>query len=281
MLKKSIVGLFLSSLIFIYDAGAQTGIRQVDFQNFTYEPFCIGEETSDVTVKGGEFSEEKEVEGYTERFYFSVTVQGYGDIDGDGREEAVINSICNTGGTGNFSEGFVYTMKNGKPALLARIEGGDRAHGGIREIKVEKNLVIVQRNDVGELGGACCPEYVVTSRYKRNGKEHIAVGKDERRELYPSKRVEFAKGTSRSTFKVNFSPDEDTKRFVVGARKGQTMRVFSDTKNVYIDIRLGDAKTSELANGISARLNETGDFIIQVQYPTDIKREISLTIEIK
>lgn len=280
MLKKGLLFL-LFTIVCAGFAQAQTGIRQVDFKNFTYEPFCVAETPEKVTVKDGEFFQEKEIDGYTDRFYFKAFDITFGDLTGDGKEEAVVLTICNTGGTGNFSEGFVYGMKNEKPEILARIEGGDRAYGGLREARVENGSLIVERNDVGELGGACCPEFAVTTRYKLNGAKLAQIGKEERRELYPSKSVEFAKGATKSTFKVKFTPDEEIKRFTVKARKGQILRVFSDTKDVYFDIRKGDAATAEIPNGISAKLNETGSFIIQLQYPTETEKEISLTIEIK
>ena len=280
MLSRCFSLLFLTVFCCIF-AQAQTEIRRVDFKNFTYEALCISETPEKITVKDGEFLEEKGEDSYVERFYFNAFGFTYGDLTGDGKDEAAILAICNTGGTGNFSEGFVYGMRNGKPELIARFEGGDRAYGGLRDAKIENGFLIVERNDVGEMSGACCPEFVVTTRYRLNGGKLSAIGKEERRELYPSKRVEFAKGTTKSTFKVKITPDEDLKRFIVGARKGQTLNAFSDTSGVYLDIRQGNATVTEIPNGISAKLNENGDFIIQLQHPTETEKEITLTIEIK
>lgn len=117
-------------------------IRKIDFKNFTYEPFCAGDETTKVTVKNGEYSKETKEEDYTDRFYFNVFDVSYGDVDADNKEEAIILTNCNTGGTGQFTEGLVYTLKAGKAALLTRFEGGDRAYGGLRSAKVE-NLSLI------------------------------------------------------------------------------------------------------------------------------------------
>lgn len=272
------------------DGTAETAIndeiRKVDFKNFTYLPLCAEEENEavKVTVKNGKFSEEKKVDDYTERFYFEIFSVSYGDVNGDGNEDAVILSFCNTGGTGNFSEGFIFEMKNGKPALLARIPGGDRAYGGLREAKVEKGLLVVQSNDVGELGGACCPEYIVTTKYKVKGDKLEQSGTESRREIYPAQRVEFAKGTSKTTLTINLS-DEGIKRLVIGARAGQTLTVTAaasdKSKKIEVMLRKGEADATETDNKLTARLKETGDYIIQLRGDVEKEMSVSVTIEIR
>ena len=96
-------------------------IRKVDFKNFTYEPSCAYDDNKKITVKNGEYSYEKPADGYTDRFYFKAFEISYGDLNGDNSEEAIVLTECNTGGTGNFTEGFIYTLKDGKPALFAKI----------------------------------------------------------------------------------------------------------------------------------------------------------------
>src|SRR5829696_8931720 len=94
----------LSSLVVIaatFAARAQSDIRKVDFKNFTYPAQCISETPSKITVKDGEFSREKQEDGYVDRFYYNVFDFAYGDLTGDGHDEAIILGICNTGGTGN------------------------------------------------------------------------------------------------------------------------------------------------------------------------------------
>ena len=159
----------------------QNNIRAVDFRNFTYNAQCISETPSDITVKDGEFSEEKQQDGYVDRFYFNVYDIAFGDLDRNPGDEAVVLTICNTGGTGNFSEGYIFSMKRGKPALVARIPGGDRAYGGLRRTRVENGLLVVESNDVGPEGGACCPQVIVTTTYRVSGGRIAKVGKAIRR----------------------------------------------------------------------------------------------------
>jgi len=261
-------------------ADMDKAIRKVDFKNFTYEPFCAGEDATKVTVKNGEYSKEtKEKDSdFVDHFYFNVFDISYGDVDGDNSEDAIVLSVCNTGGTGNFSEGFVFTMKGGKASLLTRIEGGDRAYGGLRSAKVENGLVVVEANDVGEAGGACCPEFVVTTKYKWDGKALKKAGAESRKELYPEERVSFPKGATKTTIKVTV---DENKRYVLGARAGQTLSVSIDTDKASVNLIKGDADVTDGANGFTARLSKNGDYTIQVQNISDKPTVVNLTIEIR
>ena len=78
MLKKSILCLSFIS-IFTVSSFAQSDIRKVNFKNFTYQAYCAGEETEKITVKNGEFSSEKKVEDFIDRFYFNIYSVKYGD----------------------------------------------------------------------------------------------------------------------------------------------------------------------------------------------------------
>ena len=151
---------FLLTLITVAAATvalSQSDVHSVDFKNFTYEPSCAGETPTKVRVKNGEYSKETKQDGYTDRFDFQVLAIEYGDVTGDGKDEAVILSNCNTGGTGQFSEGFVYTIRAGKPSLLARVPGGDRADGGLRSITVDGGDLVVEFNDPEKAAGAAVP----------------------------------------------------------------------------------------------------------------------------
>jgi hypothetical protein len=259
-------------------AFAQADIHSVDFKNFTYAPFCISDEAENVTVKDGEFSRETQEDGYVDRYYFSVFGISYGDLNGDGRDEAVVLASCNTGGTGNFSEGFVYKMAAGKPVLAARIPGGDRAYGGLHAARVENGLLVVESNDVGAMGGACCPEFRITTRYKLVGGKIVQQGAARRAELYPSTRVTFARGTSGTTMKVRIDAN-DLKRFVVGARAGQTLDVSVNSDKASIRI-IEEADVTEGANSLRARLSKNGDYTIEVQNLDEYPIEVTLNVRI-
>jgi hypothetical protein len=255
-----LIGIFLFANLAVY---TQTGIRKVDFQNFTYRPSCVYEGPKTITVKKGEFSREKEMDGYTDHFYFNILAVEYGDLNGDKQDEAVVLSVCNTGGTGNFSEGFVYTMKAGEPSLLARVPGGDRADGGLRSLRVESGLLVVVANDPARAAGACCPEGTITSKLRLTGSKWTEVGKPVRQELYPKQRLTFDKGASGKTFKVTIGAD-DCKRYILGALAGQTLSVSVDKHDVDLRMLDDDALTTEGTGGFTAKLQRNGDFTFEV-----------------
>ena len=268
--------LLLASFTVVYGQGE---IRSVDFKNFTYLAHCVGEEPSDVTVKDGEFLEEKQMDGYVDRFSFSVFDIAYGDLTGDRKDEAIVLTICNTGGTGNFSEGFVYSMKGRKPDLIARIPGGDRADGGLRSTRVENGLLIVESNETGPEGGACCPQIIVTTRYKVAGGRIVQSGKESRRDIFPTERVTFAKGTSGKTFRITI-PAEEGKRFVVGARAGQTLTVSVDTDKASLRL-VEDAEPKYGINNFLVKLPSTGNYTIEVQNDSDVDLAVVVNIKIQ
>lgn len=261
-------------------ANVNQDIRKIDFKNFTYNPFCAGEEPQNVTVKNGEIDEEKKDGEFTERFSFSVFSINYGDINNDGNEDAVILSNCNTGGSGQFTEGFIYELKNEKPSLLTRIPGGDRAFGGLVEAKIEKGLLMLESYDAGEDGAACCPEFSVITRYKMADGKLVETGKSERKELYPAQKVSFPKGSSSTTIKAKFTKTDDRQRFTLGAKEGQILRVTSPEK-IFVELHKGDAEVKEGEGDFTATLNESGDFVIEVQFFTETEKEVSVTIEIQ
>jgi hypothetical protein len=259
-------------------APAANEIRKVDFKNFTYEPTCAGEKSKKVTVKKGEFT----IPSGDDQMYFTVTEVAYGDLNGDQTEEAIITTLCNTGGTGQFSEGFIYSLKDGKPEFLTRFEGGDRAYGGLRSAKAENGLLVVKRNDVSDSGGACCPEFVVTTKYKLEGKELKQTGGADRRDLYPPQRVKFEKGAVETTLSVKLTNDDDIKRFIIGGAPYQMLTVQSASKDVSITLIKGDAEVLDDGSDLlEANLKENGDYIVQVQKLGDKNVNASVTFTIQ
>lgn len=146
-------------------ASAQTraDIRQVDFKNFSYRL-----EGKLAQLKNGGRPARNDNE-YT----VSEAKVSYGDLTGDGQEEAIIILGYDGGGTGSFTFGYLYSMQNGRPVLLTTLKGGDRADGGIVSAKIVNSLLVIERNvperENGIAVGLCCPKYVETVRYKWDG----------------------------------------------------------------------------------------------------------------
>jgi hypothetical protein len=140
-------------------------IRSVDFKNGLYRPSCRGRKP--VVVKDGVFQREDE------RFGFRVLSVQYGDVTGDGKEDAVVLTACRLGGTGNPTEGFIFVMKSDKASQVARVPEGDRALGGIEKLEIEGGMLKVTRKQ-GQ--AACCAERLETTTYKLEGARLVQVG---------------------------------------------------------------------------------------------------------
>jgi len=277
-MKRFLITVFVP-LIIATSATAQNDIHSVDFKNFSYTAFCAGDAPATLTVKDGEASKETPQDGYVDRLYLQVTDIAYGDLNGDKHDEAIVLTVCNTGGTGNFSEGFIFTMKGAKATVTSRIPGGDRAYGGLRSTRVENGLLIVDSNDPGKDGAACCPELIVTTTYKLVGSKLTKVGKETSRDLYPTERVAFAKGMSGKTFTVTI-PEEEGKRYIVGARAGQILTVTVDTDQASIRL-LEEADEKFGVNNFVVKLPTTGNFTIEVQNNSNGPLPVTIGIKIQ
>jgi hypothetical protein len=276
-MKVFFVSLFILFTLTI-TASAQGDVRKVDFKNFTYLAHCISETPEKITVKKGEFSKETQEDGYVDRFYFQVFAVTYGDVTGDGQDDAITLTVCNTGGTGNFSEGMVYSMKSGRPTLIARIPGGDRAAGGLRAARVEGGLLVVESNEEGEMGGLCCPEFIITTRYKVVGGKLQQQGKAIKEPIDRAERIRFEKGRSSSTFKA-FVPGSESKKFVVGARAGQTLTV--SVSGEFAGVRLiTPSEHNEDKRSFRALLPNNGDYVFEVTNASATEQEITVSVRI-
>jgi hypothetical protein len=155
---------------------AADDIHRVDFRNFRYYPRYLNK----VAVKTTNGSYTKQEDGYT--VTFEIKGVTYGDLNGDGMDEAVVLTVLNGGGSGWFSEGFIYTMRNGKPAMLSRIAGGDRAAGGIRGARIENGLLKVERLE-SKTGVAVGADFTETTTHRLSESRLLQVGRPRRRSL--------------------------------------------------------------------------------------------------
>lgn len=155
-------------------------IHRVDFQNFSYTPDCVmvdGEPAGNaLVVRNGSYRLEQE----DNHIIFGVLSVRYGDLNSDGHDEAAVVTHCNLGGTGQFTEGMVFAMQSGQPALIGRVEGGDRAYGGIESLSIENGRLVVERFATDD-GPACCPMFIETTALRWDGKRLVQDGASTRR----------------------------------------------------------------------------------------------------
>lgn len=177
-------------------ASSAGGIRRVDFLNFTYHSQLCSKELKGipavVRVHAGEFK--------TDDVYFGVLDKKvlYGDVTGDGIEEAIVTVGCGeTQANFGFSEVFVYAMKSGTASLLASLNddgikedyvryypNGDRftEWWGIRNLKTRNGALEI---DALVDGSHAMPQYVATLIYRWDGRSLSLNGKPRRQAFRP------------------------------------------------------------------------------------------------
>ncbi len=148
-------------------------IRSIDFQNFTYPR--VGEQRAYIrrktfTLKAGEYLEHEIEDG----MHFGGVV--YGDVTGDGSEEAIAILGIQNRGSAIPNCVYIYTLKHSQPSLLWGFVTGDRADGGLRRIYVEEGELVIELYGKGtriggklygtEMVGACCAKSVTRTRYR-------------------------------------------------------------------------------------------------------------------
>lgn len=157
---------------------ASGAARRVDFQNFTYES---GDEFIRVVRGRGTY---RTSGGAASSYAVERVTAARGDLTGDGLEEAAVVLYFTGGGTGAFSKGFLFAVERGRPTLLATFEGGDRADGGIRHVSIKGGVLSVERNEPERMGdlpvGLCCPLYLITTRYRWDGRRLVQSAEPEK-----------------------------------------------------------------------------------------------------
>ncbi len=180
-------------------------IGQFDFENFTY-PLPRGWQNPDddaITLVEGKLApqfrdiqeemspEEKSAARAQRRIGMSHVVTKYFDVDGDGQDEAIVILKVETGGAAIPQLVYVYAWKDGTPELLWNFRTGDRADGGLKDIRTENGDVVVElygqdrfllgQAETGKITGdeeqLCCPVYFTRTRYKWNGRVFLMQGK--------------------------------------------------------------------------------------------------------
>lgn len=156
-----------------------TNIRNVDFKNFTYPIFDKPKQTSVKVLKGKKIEERDKDYGNIGYQVFNIS---YGDVTGDGIEEAAVNFGYGELDADSFvrlpqSDLYIYTLKSGKLKLLTVIKdkmlenpyhsyypentfffnGG----GTILNGKIEFTAYAME--------GMCCPKWEVTMLLKWDG----------------------------------------------------------------------------------------------------------------
>lgn len=100
----------------------------------------------------------------------------FGDLTGDGRDEAVVDLLYSSGGTANWLYLYVYTTADGSPKLLGILRSGSRANGGLIRVAIQQGLLVLDFEDTNRRVADCCSEGWVRVAYRRQGSHFVENG---------------------------------------------------------------------------------------------------------
>jgi hypothetical protein len=171
------------------ERGKTTGseIGNFDFRNYLY-PLPRGWQDDDGKEAALEDGERRVAE---KRIGLSYVTTRYGDVTGDGADEAFVILKILTAGSAIPQIVYVFTWKAEKPALIWHFRTGDRADGGLKNIYAENGSLVVElygqdRYILGEVETMkitgdeeqlCCPTHWTRTSYLWNGSEFRMQGK--------------------------------------------------------------------------------------------------------
>jgi hypothetical protein len=186
---------------------AKLGIRNVDFNNFTFPKLPSGKcSSASIRLTNGHYetSEEKAPRKIPSIDCWSVDIGqvSYGDVTGDGNEEAFVTLYAELGGNSGYLDVYIYSLSEGKPVLLWKFMTGDRGNGGLRSIYSESGELAIELYGVGgnvtgqldmnenksnaekqlnskEFAGDCCAKHFTRTKYKWSGKRFQQSGEEE------------------------------------------------------------------------------------------------------
>ena len=189
------------------DKKTTSPIGTFDFKNYTYElprGWQNPDGSTDITLTNGRIApiegktnsddmspEDKAEMKLGRRIGMSYVTTKYMDVNGDGEDEAVVILKIETAGSAVPQLVYIFGWKDGKPDLIWPFRTGDRADGGLKDMRVENGLLVVElygqdrfilgQTETGKITGdyeqLCCPSYFTRNFYKWNGKNFLLQGK--------------------------------------------------------------------------------------------------------
>jgi hypothetical protein len=181
------------ALIFCGLAYAQEGIRQVDFKNFTYPlsgPLLghsdlrwLGDPKDGYSqlkpihlVKGEELTKDSSYGDYAVLQGFTLQSVQFTELTGNGKEDAIVVLLYQTGGTQSTHYVYIYSFDSGKPKLLAYCYTGDRAYSGLYKVYGGHATLVFELLDFRKNQGDCCSSQFIRTRYRWDGSRFVRFG---------------------------------------------------------------------------------------------------------
>lgn len=132
-------------------------------ENGTYK--VLGE--FDVTLTDGIYTDtdfDPAQTGSSVHDTFMSTTHGFGDLNNDGTEDAVIVLATNTGGSGTFVEIVLVLNNNGDPQPVSGYQVGDREP--VHTLTIEDGILTTDVTVHADSDGMCCPSLEETWHLK-------------------------------------------------------------------------------------------------------------------
>ncbi len=152
-----------------------SSIRSIDFKNYIYPGSTYGEyddyyPEQTFTLKNGKWGD----------WSYGMTLVNvlYGDVTGDGVEEAILNFNQDTEGSAGQNSVYIYTIEERRPKLLWAFTSGDRSEGGLRKVYAKGGKLVVElygketriegssATSSSEFTGMCCAKSITQTYYK-------------------------------------------------------------------------------------------------------------------
>jgi len=181
-------------------------IGSFDFKNYSYElprGWQNPDGTAEIKLTNGRIApvardvndkmpdEAKAEAKLQRRIGMSYVTTKFLDVTGDGEAEAIVVLKVETGGSAIPQLVYVFTWKGGAPEIIWPFRTGDRADGGLKDIRVSDGLMIVElfgqdrfllgQTETGKITDdieqLCCPTFFTRTTYKWNGKSFLMQGK--------------------------------------------------------------------------------------------------------
>jgi hypothetical protein len=146
--------------------GLRTAVCDFDFRNFSFpSPFEIGKV---IELENGESLPERAADGLIKTMGYRLVALFEGDLTGDDRPEAIVVLGVLTGGSAAPHAIYVIDTSTKTPSFLWSFATGDRADGGLRNIRVSNRELVLEVYEPSDAGD-CCPKTYSSTRYRWAG----------------------------------------------------------------------------------------------------------------
>lgn len=103
----------------------------------------------------------------------------FGDLDGDGVEDAAVLLMEYGGGSGIFISLAAVINDKGTPKHVATVSLGDRTN--VKSVVIKSSKIIVNMVTHGPDDAMCCPTLKVTQKYKLQGDKLVKLSGEDKR----------------------------------------------------------------------------------------------------